>query len=854
MDLSQYQKFFNILLQQIQTARASIPKPRAEGIELEQKPTLMLQIAMLAKLLAAVPVYQLQGGALPAVGTRLEHAALDSLALGAFREMGDETWFLQDGAGAVGWDAWASSGMSFSADMLTASKGSQVTGYGGAVGPVMTEGLQHFAVRVWQPMDDAFFVGVCAPDCIPNLEPKNNAKVLLWSGGSAARPGTVRLFGEKLRQMSTFTHGDVIGVVVDFNSGAVTFFKNGQMQFCFDSACRGPLCPFFAVKHPGPAATLLCWGGPEAAPATFAESKVSEELCSSCRFVEVDGSQLEGGGQVLRVALGCSALLRVPLHIYSIRAGRSNPGLGAQHTAGAKLVADCCNGLLSPESLNCGAHCVGVTFLRLWPSVTGVRGGSFMADTRSAGATTLLLQASLPCCLMGAPGAKTHLTLKGGTNVKWSPPVDHTRMALLPLLERMGVEQGCVHIDVKQRGFHPLGGGQVMVNIEAVHRLKPLCLVERGDVAFVHALVFARGVAKAFAKDVAESLQVLLRDHAVFSAAIVKLELDVQDQEPELKPTAHAQNAAESFEEGCGPLTRKDKRAMHLQRQAALFGALGVQLVAHGNAGGVISADVLATEDFASVPRTALKALEEQWSAGGAIDEHLMDQLVIYMALADGKSSVVCNGRTSISSLHLETAAAVAAQITGVEFQVTPCTGVGGRTCLSVECTGLAWRNERRWCGNVLGLEMEKGLVLNLTCDDAWERDCMVSLPQDGVIRNEKGERCRHVTLLPMRSFTSEVRERCKTMLAEIMKLPLPIVNFHPEAATITRDTCCSVFFALQGQKHWHRQVAVIAKLLGAEAPPKERLFHMSVWNSNLGDPFRSVGSVCVEDFPHVVW
>lgn len=49
---------------------------------------------------------------------------------------------------------------------------------------------------------------------------------------------------------------------------------------------------------------------------------------------QIDGSTLEGGGQILRNAVSFSALLQLPITVENIRASRKQPGLKAQHAAG----------------------------------------------------------------------------------------------------------------------------------------------------------------------------------------------------------------------------------------------------------------------------------------------------------------------------------------------------------------------------------------------------------------------------------------------------------------------------------------------------------------------------------------
>lgn len=166
-------------------------------------------------------------------------------------------------------------------------------------------------------------------------------------------------------------------------------------------------------------------------------------------MLEIDGSQHEGGGQILRTSLALSLRTMQAFRIHNIRAGRSKPGLQAQHLAAVRLAqsigqaqvqgAERGSGLLTfqPRELKAGYHKV---------------------DVGTAGSITLLLQA----CLWALPLLKEEVTLdlRGGTDVNWAPPLDYLLQVTLPALAGF-IE---LEVEIQKRGYFPQGGGRILIH------------------------------------------------------------------------------------------------------------------------------------------------------------------------------------------------------------------------------------------------------------------------------------------------------------------------------------------------------------------------------------------------------
>lgn len=174
-------------------------------------------------------------------------------------------------------------------------------------------------------------------------------------------------------------------------------------------------------------------------------------------MITIDGSQGEGGGQILRTSLALSLVTRQPFKIVNIRAGRKKPGLMRQHLTAVQAATQVGNADVMGAS-------IGSQELTFIPKE--INGGKYHFAIGTAGSVTLVLQTILPALIFADQSSE--LVLEGGTHNPFAPPWDFLSKSFLPVLNKMGV---CIETDLERYGFYPAGGGKFTCRINPVTKL-----------------------------------------------------------------------------------------------------------------------------------------------------------------------------------------------------------------------------------------------------------------------------------------------------------------------------------------------------------------------------------------------
>lgn len=324
-------------------------------------------------------------------------------------------------------------------------------------------------------------------------------------------------------------------------------------------------------------------------------------------MIAIDGSQGEGGGQIIRSALALALATGAPFRIDRIRARRAKPGLQRQHLMGVEAARQV--GLADVEGAQLGA-----TTLVFRPR--GLVPGAYRFAIGSAGSTLLVLQAIVPALLRG--GDAWQLELEGGTHNPMAPSFEFFARTLAPVLARMGAP---VDVRLERAGFYPRGGGRLQVAIAAGGRLGGLELLERGAIrSRVVTAVVANLAASIGEREVA--------------AATARLGWDAAAGEVVMVSSPGAGNAV----------------AITVEHEH-----IAETFTAHGERG--VPAE--------KVARAAADECAAYLAAAAPVGEYLADQLIVPMVLGEGGRFVA-----TVISEHTRTLIEVVRQFVGVEIVV----------------------------------------------------------------------------------------------------------------------------------------------------------------------------------------
>jgi len=329
-------------------------------------------------------------------------------------------------------------------------------------------------------------------------------------------------------------------------------------------------------------------------------------------MISIDGSMMEGGGQLLRMAITYSSILGEPISVYNIRAKRRKPGLKPQHLSTLQVAAKITGAKITGGALGSEE----VTF-----QPNQIRGDTYHVDIGTAGSISLLLQCITPILLYA--DTPSTISIIGGTAVRWSPTLPFLENTVYAALRDMGAN---IETQVKRHGFYPKGGGEVTQSLEPVKMFKPLKLGEP-EIKEIRGISYCGRLPKHVAERQASSAQKRLK---------------------ELGPRVNIDTVvAEADLPSVGSFITLWTFGVNTYMGADSLGARGKP------------SEVVGEE-------AALK-LRDSVRSGANLDQHTTDHMILPASLADGESYF----KTEKITLHTLTAIKVAEIFTDAEFKVS---------------------------------------------------------------------------------------------------------------------------------------------------------------------------------------
>jgi RNA 3'-terminal phosphate cyclase (ATP) len=328
-------------------------------------------------------------------------------------------------------------------------------------------------------------------------------------------------------------------------------------------------------------------------------------------MIEIDGSI--GGGQLLRTAVSLSALTGEAVKITNIRKGKAEgkPGLRPQHLMGIKVLGEFCRA----EMKGLEENSLEVEFipqkLKLYDKKINIG---------TAGSIGLLLQTVTPLLLFN--DKPVTLEVIGGTETRWSPTIQYIKYVTYPILNKMGAN---LTLEIVKHGYYPKGGGKVIVTSKPVERLSSFNYLDRGEIQDIQ----IHSVCGLLPKDVAER---------------------------------QGKSALSTIQYHCP----KTKVSMSYEAVESLSPGSSVTCFANCDYS-ILGGDFLGERGLRAevVGQRAAEELLKSLQSGASLDKFMTDQILIFLALAKGKSQVKVEEITE----HCRTNIQVIEQILPIEFK-----------------------------------------------------------------------------------------------------------------------------------------------------------------------------------------
>jgi len=348
-------------------------------------------------------------------------------------------------------------------------------------------------------------------------------------------------------------------------------------------------------------------------------------------MIELDGSYLEGGGQIVRTALALSCITQKPFEVTNIRKGRKKPGLKNQHLFCIKALEELCNAKTGHAKL-------GSEKLRFLPGK--MKPKTLSIDIGTAGSISLLLQSLLIPTIFA--NSKTRIKITGGTDVSWSPQFDYLTNVILPQLRKYAD----IETSLLKRGYYPKGGGTIEIKIKPKFNLENLEEAPKINLTEQHNIIHVKGISHA-STDLQEA-NVAERQAKSAKLILSKLNCPIQIR------TEYCQTTSTGSGITLWAIFSKDPEEIDILNPIR------------------IGADILGERGKRSeeIGKQAADKLLKEIESKAPVDQHLADNLIPFLALMGGKI------KTSEITNHTLTNIYVCEQFLNTKFEIDKENGI----------------------------------------------------------------------------------------------------------------------------------------------------------------------------------